>query len=294
MGKYFQKYNVQTTTIQSLLLMFLLFATDNPILLGGVFLLQITLFVLTGGQKKILLGIRWILPFFLLAFLLNLIFLWEGSHVLWTVFGKPITLEALIFAGILGVKLLLVMYLFLLLELLIDSDRALSYFSEKIPKSTLMIMIALKLIPTMKKRLASLREVYITRGVNFQGKSLKEKIRGNLPILSILLEHSLDGAFDIGEAAYVRGFLAGGRSIYLKETIQSIDRLLMGEALLLLGALTFSWWRGWTRLTLGGRISLSTFLNPGIAILVFLLALIGITHLGYSRILKKEAQHYDE
>jgi energy-coupling factor transport system permease protein len=46
-------------------------------------------------------------------------------------------------------------------------------------------------------------------------------------VLSVLLEDSLEGAFDIGEAAYVRGFLSGERSVYDKPKLQKIDYLLI-------------------------------------------------------------------
>ena len=128
---------------------------------------------------------------------------------------------------ILSFKLLVVIYLFTVATIILDSDVAASYFSSKIPKSTLTIMISLKIFPNMKNRISNLKEIYSIRGVDFESKKLKEKIKSNIPVLSVLLEDSLEGAFHIGEAAYVRGFLSGKRSVYDKPKIEVRDYLLI-------------------------------------------------------------------
>ena len=43
---------------------------------------------------------------------------------------------------------------------------------------------------------------------------LKEKIKNYQMILSVLLEQSLESSFEVGEAAYTRGFLSTKRSVY--------------------------------------------------------------------------------
>jgi energy-coupling factor transport system permease protein len=102
-------------------------------------------------------------------------------------------------------------------------------------------MIALKLFPNMKKRLATLKEIYSIRGVNFEDRSLIGRLRAYLPILSILLEDSLETSFDIGEAAYSRGFLSSSRSVYERQRIRNIDLTVIATmAILLIIFLIFS------------------------------------------------------
>ena len=93
-----------------------------------------------------------------------------------------------------------------MIDLLLDNDGAVSYFSRIMPKSTLLLTISFKLFPALKRRITSLREVYSLRGVDFDNKSFEGKSRSYTPILANLLGTSLEEAFDIGEAAYVRGF----------------------------------------------------------------------------------------
>lgn len=76
-----------------------------------------------------------------------------------------------------SLKFLAVIYLFIILELMVDSDRAVSYFSSIMPKSTLMLMISFKLIPSMKDRFRNLKEIYEVRGVMFDKKKPEKKLQ---------------------------------------------------------------------------------------------------------------------
>jgi energy-coupling factor transport system permease protein len=78
----------------------------------------------------------------------------------------------------------------------------------------------------MKKRIYSLKEIYSIRGVDFEGKKLKFKLLSYIPVLSILLEDSLEKSFDIGEASYVRGFLSTKRSVYDRQKYSYFDYII--------------------------------------------------------------------
>jgi energy-coupling factor transport system permease protein len=260
----------------------IIFSTDNPVILLGIFMINLAVFGATGSWYKLLNGFRMFIPFSLVTILINMIFVYEGRITLFYILGKRFTLESLIYASILSFKLLLIIYVFMILELMIDSDRAASYFSAKIPKTTLMMMIALKLFPNMKQRMSSLRDVYYLRGVNFNADGLWEKVKSNIPIMSILLENSLDGAFDIGEAAYVRGFLSKRRTIYDKQTLAAIDFIILGESLVYLLVFIFVKLRGMAEFQIyygAGRV---TAFNQGVIILAGLNLVIITTLLIYS------------
>lgn len=227
----FKKFNVLTGSLFCAVLTAVVFSADNPVILLGIFMTELAIFSLTRSWKKLLNGLKLFIPFSAVTIIINMLFVYEGRITLFIIMGKRFTLESLIYASILSFKLLLIIYIFMILELVIDSDRAASYFSARIPKTTLTIMIALKLFPNMKERMLNLRDVYYMRGVNLGADKLLDKVRANIPVMSILLENSLDGAFDIGEAAYVRGFLSGGRTIYDRQRFAAIDFIINGESI---------------------------------------------------------------
>ena len=85
----------------------------------------------------------------------------------------------------------------------------------------------MKLIPNTKRRVQSLKNTYIIRGSNLEASSKKEGIKAYIPILSIMLEDSLEKSFDIGESAYVRGFGSGKRSEYEKSKLAFRDYIII-------------------------------------------------------------------
>ena len=217
--------HVLTITIMCLALIILLFSYDNPIILLTVTLLFFAVFYKYNSVKKIEQGLIYFIPFMLITVIINMIFVWNGRTILFYILHKPFTLEALIYAIILSYKLLLIIYLFMIINLLVDT--AVSYFSNKMPKSTLTFMIAMKLFPAMKEKIHNLKLIYTVRGVNFNDDKTTNLIKSYMPILSVLLENTLEGAFDIGEAAYVRGFLSSKRSIYEKQILKKRDIIII-------------------------------------------------------------------
>jgi energy-coupling factor transport system permease protein len=221
------KIHVITAALIGLNLLIITFLCKNPIMLIIIFAFCVFTMIYSGNTEKFKTGFKYFIPFSILAIVVNMIFVAQGSITLFYLFGEKFTLEALLYGVILSFKLLVVIYLFAVASIIIDSDVAASYFSSKIPKSTLTIMISLKIFPNMKNRIVNLKEIYSIRGVDFESKKLKDKIKSNIPVLSVLLEDSLEGAFDIGEAAYVRGFLSGERSVYDKPKLEIKDYLLI-------------------------------------------------------------------
>lgn len=219
--------HVLTITIMCLALIILLFSYDNPIILLTVTLLFFAVFYKYKSVKKIAQGLIYFIPFMFITVIINMIFVWNGRTILFYILHKPFTLEALIYSIILSYKLLLIIYLFMIINLLVDSDTAVSYFSNKMPKSTLTFMIAMKLFPAMKEKIHNLKLIYTVRGVNFNHDKTTNLIKSYMPILSVLLENTLEGAFDIGEAAYVRGFLSSKRSIYEKQILKKRDIIII-------------------------------------------------------------------
>jgi len=282
MDSAFRKCNVITTSLFCAVLTVVIFSTDNPVILLGIFMINLAVFSVTGSWNKLLNGFRMFIPFSVVTILINMIFVYEGRITLFYVLGKRFTLESLIYASILSFKLLLIIYVFMILELMIDSDRAASYFSAKIPKTTLMMMIALKLFPNMKERMGNLRDVYYLRGVNLNAEGLREKVKSNIPIMSILLENSLDGAFDIGEAAYVRGFLSNRRTIYDKQSLAVIDFIILGESLMFLLAFIYVKLRGMAEFEIYYGAVQMTVINQGVIIITGMNLVIIATLLLYS------------
>lgn len=277
MKKELSKIHVLSSLIMNLLLISIIFSCDNPLVISGVLAIVFILLLLKNCRKEIIKGVIYFLPFAGMTVLINMIFVFEGGTTLFEILGRRFTLEALIYAILLAVKLLIVIYVFLLLRVMIDSDEAVVYFSSLIPKSTLLIMICIKLFPVMQERLSNLKNIYSIRGVNFEGKGLKNKVISFIPVLSVLLENSLEDSFDIGESAYVRGFLSGKRSMYKKPLFKKRDIALLFESMcILFFYITFSV-KGYLVFDIYSKFSSVSILNYSSSIIVALLILLMVT-----------------
>lgn len=273
MSKNLGDFHILSIVILCLTLFILTFLTSNPVLLSGISIFMMSMFAAAKSFGRLAKHLCFFVPLFLLTFLINLLFAQEGMTVLFIVLGKKITLEALVYSFLLSFKLLLVIYIFMLAGIMVNSDKAAAYFSSIAPKSTLMLMIGIKLIPSMRIRFKNLMEVYSIRGVNFEGKRLRDRIKSYIPVLSVLLEDSLEGAFNIGEAVYVRGFLSGHRSIYDRQVFKFRDYSLIAYCILAILSFAACKFIGFDTYDAYTGLSLKYFLNAGIFIsFLFLMA----------------------
>jgi len=260
----FNNLHVLTPIVLFLIMIVIIFSNDNPLIILMELLFVGIIFICNGKSEKFKVGFQYFVPFALLIMIINMLFVGRGNIVLFRIFSRRFTLESMVYGFVMAIKLLTVMYLFMALEILVDSDRAVSYFSKKMPKSTLTLMIGIKLVPEMKERLKNLMDIYTIRGVVFNKKKAKERSKSYVPILSILLEDSLESSFDIGEAAYVRGFLSTKRSIYDRQSFNKKDYIITFFSFLLLVVYLIAQYKGFTNFNVYDGIELGTVINLGI------------------------------
>lgn len=207
--------------------LFLLFSTDHPFVICGAILLAVTVLAGEKKWKRLKQGLWFALPMTFFMLLFNLVFVSSGVTELAVVFGKRITLESILYAFLMGAKLLAATYLFFMAGSLTNGDKAVSYCGSKLPKSTLTFLLIFRLIPHFRENFFHLKDVYATRGVEFENVPLREKIKSYHAVLAVLLEQSLESSFEIGEAAYTRGFLSTKRSVYERSRPTWRDRIVL-------------------------------------------------------------------
>lgn len=227
-------FHVLSIIIINIFMMIISFSTDNLLIVSITLLWSLLLLINYKDYKSIKTGFIIMLPIAIFTALINIFIVNAGNIVILTIGTKKITLEIIIYVIVMSIKLLTILYLFYLLGDMLDTDKALSYLSKKSPKLTLILLLCLKLMPNMQKRLKSLKEVYMVRGIDFNSKFKREAIKANVPVLSILLEDSLEKSFDIAESAYVRGFFSGKRTEYERQKFKAKDYLIIIYFIMLL------------------------------------------------------------
>ena len=135
----------------------------------------------------------------------------EGAYPLWSGPSVPVlgvidvTREELAIAALNGARLAAVALAFAAYALLVDHDRVVAAMGFA-RRSALTAVLATRLVPTLERDAAALREAVRGRGVSVRG------LRGHARLVSPLVAGSLERALNLAEAMEARGFGRPGRT----------------------------------------------------------------------------------
>jgi energy-coupling factor transport system permease protein len=155
----------------------------------------------------------------------------EGVTVLWSgpslpVLGQlDVTVEELRIAALNGLRLTALALAFSAYALLLDHDRlvAAAGFARR---SALAVAMATRLVPTLERDAAGLREAVRGRGVSVEGA------RGYARLLSPLVAGSLERAASLAEAMEARGYGRAGSTRAPRPPWTRLDRAAVALAAL--------------------------------------------------------------
>lgn len=183
--------------------------------------------LLLKGRKglKILLLVG---PMFLFVSVINPLFNHLGSHVLFSVFGNPYTLEAL-FHGMAVAGIFQTMTLwFLCYNEVLTSDKFVCLFGRIIPSLSMVLVMVLRMIPNLirKAQQLSAARKSIGRGAGEQSTA-KEKLEDSMLILSGLTDWALEGSIVTADSMRSRGYGTAKRTSYQLYTFRLCDLVLV-------------------------------------------------------------------
>jgi energy-coupling factor transport system permease protein len=155
-----------------------------------------------------------------------------GTDVLWSgptvpVLGTlDVTVEEIRIAALQALRLVGVALAFSAYALLVDHDRLVAS-ARMAPRSALAVALATRLVPSLERDAAGLRDAVRGRGVAVTG------VRGHARLLSPLVGGSLERAANLAEAMEARGYGRPGRTTAPGAPWRLADRLAVVGAVLL-------------------------------------------------------------
>lgn len=167
-------------------------------------------------------------PLLLLLTCINPLFNTNGTHVLFTVFGRPYTLEALFYGMIIAGMFLVMMLWFGCYNEVLTSDKFTSLFGSLIPSLSLLLVMVLRLIPNFMRKTKQIigARNCIGKGVNAQN-TRKEKINDGMTVLSALTDWALEGSVVTADSMRARGYGTAKRSSFQIYTMTTADWVLL-------------------------------------------------------------------
>ena len=195
-------------------------------LLAGACCGTIYYFLLNGRKGwKMILGL---LPMFLILTAVNPLFNTYGVHILFSVFGRPYTLEALLYGAAIASVFVVMMLWFGCYNAVMTSDKFTSLFGNLIPALSLLLVMVLRLIPNFirkTKQIIGARKS-IGKGAAEQS-STKEKLSDGMTVLSSLTDWALEGSVVTGDSMRARGYGTAKRSSFMIYRMKTGDWLLI-------------------------------------------------------------------
>lgn len=128
----------------------------HPVLLGLSFLSALAYYACTAGPLRALKSLGAVLPFLLLFCIVNPLLNNRGATELMRVWGRSVTLEAVVYGLLSSLMLLCVLLWFGCMQQSLDSDRLTGLLSGALPVIGLMIGLILRFIPYLRSLLSDL------------------------------------------------------------------------------------------------------------------------------------------
>jgi energy-coupling factor transport system permease protein len=211
----------------------------------------------------------------ILILLMNPILSHRGRTVLYYLGDIPITLESVVYGVTLAISMLNLLTFFVSYRLVMTEQKFLFLFTRVSPKAALVAMMAMGLVPRLRRRMQELILIQRTRGVTVTEGSLAHRARSGARLVGTLLSWTLEDALQTADSMQARGYGTGARSSYLGFRFRMRDGVtlagLAGCAVLLIGA----WWSGNGFMVIYPRLgSFVLSLGDGLALATYILYLL--------------------
>ena len=179
------------------------------------------------GLKQILL----MMPLFLAVILLNPLVNRGGATVLFLLFGKPYTLEALIYGAVLSGMFLTMILWFSCYSAVMTGDKFTSLFGNLLPSLSLLLVMIFRMVPSLIRK-----GKQITGARQSIGKEMSGTDEG-MTVLSCLTTWALEGSIVTADSKRSRGYGTAKRTSFMIYRMARRDWGLLSAILVLSAAL---------------------------------------------------------
>jgi len=189
---------------------------------------------------------RWAYVIMALTILIwNPLFSHRGDRILFYIKDTPIVLESIIYGFTMMLLVLCVLVMFLSYNALMGSLKFLYIFSRISPRIAVMTAMAVRFVPLLRRRLATIIDVQRTRGISLRQGSLAERLKNGARLLQIALVWSLEEAMHTADALAAKGYGTGPRTSYDPYRFDQRDRATLAVSILLNLLCLVGWLNGY-------------------------------------------------
>lgn len=209
---------------------------QHPVYLLAAFLCAGLYYLLLSGPKGGKL-FAWALALFVILSAVNPLFNTRGRQVLFSLFGRPYTLEALFYGAATAGTLVLMLLWFGCYNAVMTGDKFTGLFGNLIPSLSLLLVMVFRMVPNLlrkTKQIAGCRRS-IGKGAG-ENAGLREKLDSGMKVLSALVSWALEGSIVTGDSMRARGYGTAKRVSFQQYRMERRDWILLSVLLLLAAA----------------------------------------------------------
>ncbi len=189
--------------------------------------------VLTNAKEKKS-DILFYIPLMLLITVTNPIFSHNGATPLFFMNGNPVTVEAIVYGAYIAVMIVSVMLWCKAYSQIMTSDKFVYLFGRILPKLSLVLSMALRYVPMLKRQAKKISRTQKAMGL-YSTESRFDRLRSGASVFSVLIGWSLENAVETGKAMKARGYGLKGRTDYSDFIFHKSDFALLLLCILLWG-----------------------------------------------------------
>ncbi len=186
----------------SLVLVTAALAFEHPLVLASVLVVAVGGAFAAGVGRRVLLVLRFAVPFGVLIAVVNVFVVRDGLTVIFRLgevppFGQlDLTLESLVYGGVLGFRAVVILLAAALLTATVDPDEILRVFRRVSFRSALTAALAVRLVPVLQRDARRLAEA----------RRLRVDEPSRVAVLRAVASGALDRAGDVAATLEVRGY----------------------------------------------------------------------------------------
>ena len=208
----------------------------HPVCLTISLLCAVTYSVYINRKKAVAFNLKFMLPILILTALINPLFNHAGVTILgYFRNGNPLTLESIVYGAAAAFMLVTVIGWFSCFNVVITSDKFVYLFGRLIPAMSLILAMALRLVPRFKAQARVISNAQRCIGRDISCGNIFTRARNGMKIISILITWALENAIDTADSMKSRGYGMPGRTAF---SIYRLDKrdAVMSLFLLVCGA----------------------------------------------------------
>jgi len=187
----------------------------HPVSLAISFLWGAVYAVYLKGKKALRVGLLYMLPLLIFTAILNPMFNHQGITILaYLPNGNPLTLESIMYGIAAAGMLVTVITWFSCFNVVMTSDKIIYLFGRIIPALSLILSMALRLVPRFRAQIKIISNAQKGIGQDVSSGNIYQKAKHGIKILSIMVTWALENAIETADSMKCRGYGLPGRTAF--------------------------------------------------------------------------------